>query len=189
MWYSLALCVHVLGAIGLFSAVSLVLVAYVRMRRAATLEQVRDWAAAAQLAGRGIPFISLVLLAPAVYMVIVAWGFTTPWVLAAFITVVALAILGATVGARTIERIVATAKAASPGHIPDELRAQLTAPLLWLTEATRLTLLVGIVFLMTVKPDALLSLLVLVSMLILGIILGALSRRAPRPSRREEQLA
>ena len=38
MWYTFALFVHILGAIGLFVAVSLIVVAFVRMRQASTLE-------------------------------------------------------------------------------------------------------------------------------------------------------
>jgi hypothetical protein len=188
MWYNIALFAHVLGAIGLFVAVSLVVVAYVRMRRAATIEQVREWAATAEFAGKSIAFVSLLVIVPALYMVVVAWQWTTPWVLAALITVVALAVLGVTVSGWTIERVVAMARAAAPGRVPDELRAQLSAPRLWLMEATRMTLLVGIVFLMTVKPDAAGSLLALVGMLVLGLILGAISRRAPRLSSRKEKL-
>ncbi|HEX8036999.1 MAG TPA: hypothetical protein VF510_24290, partial [Ktedonobacterales bacterium] len=123
MWYTLALFVHVLGVIGFFITVGLVDVAYVRMRRAVTLEQLREWVTTAQFAGKSIVFTSLVVLIPAVYMVIVAWRFTTPWVAASLITVIALAILGATVSGRTIERIAAMTRTASPGPIPRELRA------------------------------------------------------------------
>lgn len=42
MWYSLALLVHILGAVGLFCAVSIVVIAFVRMRQARTVEQIRE---------------------------------------------------------------------------------------------------------------------------------------------------
>ena len=180
MWYTVALFVHILGAIGLFVAVSLIIVAFVRMRQASTLEQVREWAAVAHLAGKSLAFIGLVILAPALYMVIIAWGFTAPWVMAALITFLLLAIMGAMVNGRTIERVVAMAQAAEPGPVPDRLRTQLLAPRLWLAEAIRLTLLVGIVCLMTIKPDILFSFLILVGMLILGTLLGTISQRSQR---------
>lgn len=182
MWYTLALFVHVLGVIGLFVAVGVVNIAYARMRRAVTLEQLREWTTTAQSAGKSIVFTSLVVLIPAVYMVIVAWRFTTPWVAASLITVIALAILGATVSGRTIERIAAMTQTASPGPIPRELRAALAAPHLWLIEGARVTLLIGIVFLMTTKPDLFGSVLALVIMLLLGIITGLISRYAPTPT-------
>lgn len=189
MWYTLALFVHILGAIGLFVAVSLIVVAFVRMKQASTLEQIREWASVANLAGKSLIFISLVILAPALYMVILAWGFITPWVMASLITFVVLAIMGATMNGRMIELVVAMAQAASPSLVPDQLRAQLMAPQLWLAEGVRLMLLVGILCLMTMKPDILFSLLTLVGMLILGIVLGTISQRSPgRVSQREHMV-
>lgn len=187
MWYALALFVHILGAIALFVAVSLIIIAFVRLRQASTLEQVREWAIVLQVAGKSMIFLALIILIPALYMVSAAWEFTTPWVLAALITFVALAIMGATVNGRNIERVVALARVAKPGPIPDELRAQLLAQRLWLTETIRLTLLVGILSLMTIKPDMLFSWLILVGMLLLGIILGILVQRSPRHISRKEQ--
>jgi hypothetical protein len=188
MWYTFALFVHISGAIGLFIAVSLVVVAFVRMRQASTLEQVREWASVANLAGKSIVFISLVILAPALYMVIIAWGFATPWVLASLITFVVLAIMGATMNGRNIERIFVMAQATSLAFVPDELRTQLMAPQLWLSEGIRLTLLTGILSLMTIKPDMLFSLLILVAMLILGIILGTISQRSFARASQKKQL-
>jgi hypothetical protein len=47
------------------------------------------------------------------------------------------------------------AAAAQSGPVPDELRTKLLAPRLWLAEAIRLTLLPGILCLMSIKPDIL----------------------------------
>lgn len=188
MWYALALFIHILGAMALFVAISLIIVAFVRMRQASTLEQVREWATILQAAGKSMIFLALIILVPAFYMVSVAWGFTTPWVMAALITFVVLAIMGATVNGRTIERVVALARAAEPGPIPDEVRTQLLAPSLWLAEAIRLTLLIGILCLMTIKPDMLFSWLILTTMLLLGLILGVLVQRSPGQISRKEQV-
>lgn len=188
MWYALALFVHVLGAIALFVAVSLIVVAFVRIRQASTLEQVQEWATILNRAGKSMFFLALIILIPALYMVIAAWGFTTPWVMAALITFMVLAILGATVSGKTIARVVALTQAAEPGPVPNEIRTQLLAPRLWLTEAIRLTLLIGTLCLMTMKPDVLFSCLILTGMLLLGIILGVLVQRSPRHISRKEQL-
>ena len=188
MWYTFALFVHILGAIGLFVAVSLIVVAFVRMRRASTIEQIREWASVADVAGKSMIFISLVVLVPAFYMVIVAWGFLMPWVMAALITFVVLSIMGASMNGRTLERVVVMAQAASPGLVPSDLRAQLLAPHLWLAEGVRLMLLLGILCLMIIKPDMLFSILILAVMLILGIVLGMLSQRLPGRLSQKQQL-
>ena len=74
MWYDIALFIHLLGVIGSFIAVGLIVIAFVRMRQAATLADIREWAGVAVGAGKSLALLSLVLLAPAIYMVIVAWG-------------------------------------------------------------------------------------------------------------------
>ena len=188
MWYTLAFFVHILGAIGLFVAVNLIVVALVRMRQAATLEQAREWAGVANVAGKSLIFISLVILAPALYMVILAWGFTTPWVMASLITFIALSIMGATLNGRNVERIVVLARVAAPNRSPGELRSRLLAPQLWLSEGMRLMLLLGILALMAIKPDLLVSVLILLGMLMLGIVLGALAQRLPGGASQQSQL-
>lgn len=181
MWYTLALLLHILGAVGLFVAVSLIIIAFVRMRQASTFEQVREWAWLANVAGKSIAFIAFIILVPALYMVIIAWGFATPWVMAALITFVVLAVMGATMNGKNIERIVALAQTTSPKSVSGELRLRLFAPQLWFAEAVRLMLLFGILCLMTIKPDMLFSVLILGGMLILGLILGMFAQRLPGP--------
>ncbi|MGZ3676349.1 MAG: hypothetical protein ACXVCO_18760 [Ktedonobacterales bacterium] len=174
MWYSFALLVHILGAVGLFSSVSLVITAFVRMRQAPTLEQIREWVAVAQFAGKSLMSIGLVILAPALYMVSVAWGFTTPWVLAALLNFVVLAIIGGAVSGGTIQRVSALVQTAPPGQVPDTVRTHLLARRLWLAEGIRVMLLVGMVCLMTLKPDLRLSLLILLGAVFVGLLLGLL---------------
>jgi hypothetical protein len=175
MWYNIALFLHIIGAIGTFIAVSLIITAFVRMRRAATLAAIREWAGVAVGAGKSLALLSLILLAPAIYMVIVAWGFTTPWVLGALIAFVLLAVLGATSNGQQIERIFAATQVDELAGVPATLRAQLTAPQLWMAEGIRFALLVGIVFLMAVKPDVLPTLIVLLLSLVLGILAGVVT--------------
>ncbi len=181
MWYDIALLIHILGAIMLFVAVSLITIAFVRMRQALTLEQIREWAGVAQFAGMSLSFVGLIILAPAIYMVVVAWGFTTPWVLAALITFVLVAVMGATVSGRAIQQVNALIKVAPSSQIPDELRAQLLAPQLWLAEGIRLMVLLGVVCLMTLKPDLLFTLLILFVTLTMGVIAGTIAGRSPGP--------
>jgi L-asparagine transporter-like permease len=164
MWYALALLVHILGAIALFVAVSLIVVAFVRMRQASTLEQVRERAVVANVAGKSMIFLALIII------------------------FAVLSIMGATLNGRTIERVVALTRAAEPGPVPDKVRTQLLSPSLWLAEVIRLALLLGILCLMTTKPDMLFSWLILAVMLLLGIILGVSVQRSPKQISRKEPL-
>ena len=177
MGYTIALFLHVLGAIGLFVAMSLFLVSVVHVRQAQTVEQVRDWISLAAHAGQGIGGSSLVLLVPAIYMVLTVWGFATPWVLASLIVFVFQWMLGPVIGGRRAAAVLQAVKAAPLGPVPPALREQIESPMLWLGEVIRIALLVGVVFLMTTKPGLVGILIALGAALVLGLICTFLFRR------------
>jgi len=186
MGYTIALFLHILGAIGLFVALSLFLVSVVHVRQAQTVEQVRDWISLAAKAGQGIGGSSLILLVPAIYMVLTVWGFVTPWVLASMIVFVLQWLLGPAIGGRRAAAVLQAAKAAPLGPVPPALREQTSSPALWLGEVIRIALLVGIVFLMTTKPGLVGTLVALGGTLVIGLICAFLFRRIGPSSQRGE---
>ena len=159
-----------LGAIGLFIAISLFLVSVLRIRQAQTVEQLRDWVSLAGKAGQSIGGSSIVLVIPAIYMVLTVWGFATPWILASMIVFVLTWVLGPAIGGRHAEAILQAAQAAPPGPIPSALRAQTSSPTLWLSEVIRVAFLIGVVFLMTNKPGLVGTLIALGAALVLGML-------------------
>jgi len=187
MGYTIALFLHVLGAIGLFIAMSLFLVSVVRSRQAQTVEQVRDWISLASKVGRGIGGSSLILLVPAIYMVLAVWGFGTPWVLASMIVFVLQWMLGPAIGGQHVATVLQAAKAAPLGPVPSGLREQISSPALWLGEVIRIALLVGVVFLMTNKPGLAGTLIALGGALVLGLICALLFGRIG-PSRQRGEV-
>ncbi len=86
-----------------------------------------------------------------------------------------LAATGPLVFGKRIGGAIAAAEAA--GVITSEIRARLHDPVLVVLGAIRLTLFALLVFLMTVKPDALLTLLGVIAAIALGGALG-MTRRA-----------
>ncbi len=187
MGYTIALFLHVLGAIGLFIAMSLFLVSVVHVRQAQTVEQVRDWISLAIKAGQGIGGSSLILLVPAIYMVLTVWGFGTPWVLASLIVFVLQWALGFAIGGRHAATVLQAAKAVPLGPVPSALREQISSPALWLGEVIRIALLVGVVFLMTNKPGLAGTLIALGGALVIGLICALLFGRIG-PSRQRGEV-
>ena len=78
--YNLALFVHVVTALALGAANAILLAGLIEMRRAPTLQHLRLGLHLARRAGRLTPLVALLLLAPAMYLVASAWGWTTPWI-------------------------------------------------------------------------------------------------------------
>jgi hypothetical protein len=187
MGYTIALFLHVLGAIGLFVAMSLFLVSVVHVRQAQTVEQVRDWISLAAKTGQGIGGSSLILLVPAIYMVLTVWGFATPWVFASLIVFFLQWVLGPAIGGRHTTTVLQAARAAPLGSVSSALREQISSPALWLGEVIRIALLVGVVFLMTNKPGLVGTLIALGAALVLGLICALLFGRIG-PSRQRGEV-
>jgi hypothetical protein len=180
MLYTIALFLHVSGAIGLFIAMSLYLVSVLCARQAQTVERLRDWISLASKAGPAIGGTSLFLVIPAIYMVATVWGFGAAWIIASIILFILQWMAGPIISGRYAQTIAQAAKNASPGPISLVLSAQLRSPALWFSEVIRVALLIGIVFLMTNKPGLIETLIVSVIALILGLICALLLGRSGR---------
>ena len=126
------------------------------------------------------------------YMAWTSWGWTTPWIDASLALFGLLMILGPTLLGRRFASLNREVKAATSGMIPESLATQIRDRRLWTIENTFTCLLLAILFLMTVKPN----LLGTVVVLSIGLVTGLLSTiRMPRmappvallSSRREQQ--
>jgi hypothetical protein len=184
--YVSALFLHVVGALGFFVALSLEWTSLRHLQRATTAEQVREWLAV--FAGvRRVAFASLAtLLLSGLYMTAAAWGWVA-WVLIALAAIVLLAVLGATLTGRRMAAI-GRAVAAESGSLSSALRHQLHDPFLRTSVQTRTAIALGIVFLMTVKPDLAGALLAIGAAIVLGLASSLPARgrdQAQEPAGRE----
>ncbi len=166
MLYSIALFFHIAGALGVFAALALDWVGVANLRRARTVDQVREWAGTYRII-RGLGAGSVVaLLVFGLYMTAVTWG-PTGWIGIGFLSLLFIAVLGAVSGVR-LGRILAVATTGQ-GSLAEDVRAQLRAPLFVASVRMRTAVALGVVLLMTVKPDAVVSLLVVAVALALGV--------------------
>lgn len=166
-FYSIALFLHIVGALGLFVALGLEWTSLLYLRRATTIEQAREWLSTfGLLRWVGTSSLGLILLA-GFYMMATAWG-GAAWTGIALAAMILLAALG---GALTGPRMAAVGRAvaAESGSLSLAFRQRLHDPLLWTSIQTRVAIALGIVFLMTVKPGLGEALLVVGVALILGL--------------------
>ena len=164
--YSIALFFHIAGALGVFAALALDWVGITKLRGVRTVEQVREWAGVYGIV-RALGGASVAaLLIFGLYMTAVTWG-PTGWIAIGFLSLLLIAILGALSGIR-LSRVLAEA-GSGDGSLGEELRTQLQAPLFVASVRARTALALGVVFVMTVKPEAAVSLLVVAIALALGV--------------------
>jgi hypothetical protein len=177
-YYSVALFLHITGALGFFVALGVELISLRQLVRSTAAEQAQEWLRIA-VGVRRLGFASMMLLlASGLYMMVIA-QVGGAWLIVAFWSLVLLAILAVALSYRRMAAI-GRALAAEVGPVSPALRNQLHYPLLWIAIKLRVAIALGIVFLMTVKPDLGGSLLVIGVAAVLGIAFAVpmLSRKA-----------
>ena len=179
--YSIAVFLHIVGAMGLFGALSLEWAGLVGLRRAASAAQVRE---SAKLLGAtrfvGAP-AAITLLVTGIYMSMSApWG-RQAWIGLGLVGLVVIAVLG---GVLTGRRTRAIARLLPPegGPISAELGSRLHDPVLMLSVWLRTALALGIVFLMSTKPSDSGALTALGVAVLLGVVAAISAWGGGRPA-------
>jgi hypothetical protein len=167
--YTLALFVHVSGAIGFFLGIGTWVLGLAALRRAQRVEQVRAIAALVALSEPVAVISILLLLAAGLYMALTVWGLQTGWIDVALGSFVLMAPVSAVVIEKRIHTITTIARETPDGPLSETLDARIHDPVLGTALSTQVALLFGIVFLMTNKPSLTSSILVMVVALVLGL--------------------
>jgi hypothetical protein len=175
--YSIALFVHVVGALLLFVTLTVEGVALRQLPRAATSEAAQGAAAMLRLNRIVGPLSVLGVLIPGLYMTATSWGWVG-WILVALVSWVVIAVLGAVNGIR----IVGLARSQA-------LLTGIRNPMFLISWMTRVGIAVGVIFLMTVKPGAVAAVLAILIAAAAGAALGVGLTRVRRLARTEGQVA
>lgn len=190
-WYHLALFAHILGVLGLFMALALELASMVGARHARTIEAVRAWSSVSKPLAAVFPVTSLLILGAGLAMTIGVWGWGQAWIDLSLALLILLSVLGAAVNGGHAKRIAERAAALGRGPIPADFARELNHPVHWTSVISMGTMGLGIVFLMTNKPDLLGSVVALAIALIVGVILAQVLVRSGQAlvSVQDERLA
>jgi uncharacterized membrane protein len=171
MLRSIGLFIHVISAMGVFAGLGIEGLVLFQLRRAASAADV-----AAALRGYGlvrrVASASLVAtLVSGMYLAITVWGGKGAWINVGFASLVLLGAISGVMTGRTVARL---AKAvAEPGLAVAERTLRRSFVL-------RLSMLVGVVFLMTVKPALSASLIVMAVAIAGGLLAGVVGSRQAR---------
>src|SRR5215831_6260144 len=116
--YSAALFVHIVGALLLFTAVTLEGIGLRQMRRASTPEHVREAAGIAGLARMVGPASLVGIAVPGLYMTVTSWGWV-PWILVGLASWLLVGVSGAMNGIRlaSIGRVAASSDELLPAEL------------------------------------------------------------------------
>ena len=165
--YSIALFLHIVGALGFFAALGLEWTGLRQIRNAVAPQQVGAWMGVLK-STRRMSFVSmLTTVISGIYMMVTVWG-AVPWVMVAVGSLVVVIVLSlALTGPRMAA--IGQALALEKGQLSQTFRSLANHPLLWLSIQTRVAIALGIVFLKVVKPELDGSLLTIGVAIILGL--------------------
>jgi Predicted integral membrane protein (DUF2269) len=183
--YNIVLFVHVIGAIGYFLGIGILLFILLGLRWAQRVEHVRALIHLNALSAPVSAASAVLLLVTGLYLALVAWSLLTSWILVALISLLLVVPTSAAlIAPRRIALVKQLAREAPGGELSEALERYIDDPVLATVCTTVAALLLGLVFLMTTKPNLVGSLIVMVVALLLGLAAGVLVsrvRRTPEP--------
>ena len=168
MDYSIALFLHIVGALVYFIALGLEQASLVYLRRATLVEQARDWLSVFSSLRLLGPISLVVILLSGFYMMATSLGWTG-WIIVALFSLILIAVIGGIVAGPRMGAI-GQMIAKESGTVSFALRERLSDPLFSISMQVRTAIALGIVFLMTVKPDLIGSVITLAVAVIIGLV-------------------
>jgi hypothetical protein len=149
-----ALFLHIIGVVGLFIALSLELICLIGMRRARVVMQVQEWAGLRGLLAIVFPISAVLILVSGLYLVHdVLAGQSQGWTDVALIVLILLGVAGGVLSGPRMRAIGVAAQAAPAGPVSGSLSLLILDPIMWTTVQVSGTLAIGVVYLMTIKPE------------------------------------
>ena len=173
MLYSIALFLHVLGALGMFVALGIEWTCLRNLPHATNAREARGWLGLFMILRRFYPLSFFTILVTGIYMMAVSWG-GAPWIAIGLLGLLALPAIAGVMTARRVRRI--GPELGESVELDESVKARLVDPALRLSHRLRVGLAVGIIFLMTVKPGWIGSLAAIVAFTALGGLAAVASR-------------
>ncbi|HEY9721995.1 MAG TPA: hypothetical protein V6D47_08260 [Oscillatoriaceae cyanobacterium] len=179
MPYEFALYIHFFGLFALISGFALLQHGGWRLRHADSTEHARMWLGLTRTgvpalhAGLGFLFLS------GLFMAWSAWSPTSPWLIVALCSAIAIGI-GTGVLARRLRTVQRAIENTPEGPLPQDLASQITEPWPWIVMIGSNGLAFGVLWVMVDRPNLPISLAVVIAFAAVGLAFG--TQMAKRPA-------
>ncbi len=170
--YNTVLFLHILGAFGILTAFVLEWASLHSLQRSCSKGEIRESLEEFNV----LPWIGgpsyLIILLSGIYLWLEAW-MGSAWPVIAVISLIVIAVIGAVI---TSPRMAALRKSVADGSRGDPLSTEGSSlPVLWGSLQVRTWMAIGITFLMTVKPGAVGSIIVMAISILIGLVTNPLT--------------
>lgn len=170
--YEIALFLHIVGTVGMFAGIGTSIGVLHFAKRARDVASVRALMALGAPAGRAIPLFSLLVLGSGAYMVEDVWDWDRPWIYVSLVAFFILFAMGPLINAQRMKAIGMEAGRSQEESVPPSLRAKLDDPILATSERTMTLATIGIIYVMTTKPELGDSLVAMAISVVAGLLLS-----------------
>jgi len=170
--YSLFIFLHIVGAVGLFLGLGMEGTIYNFFKRADTTKQAMNLSGSLLLLRITFSVSTVLLLLSGIYMVIELWGWV-PWVIIGLILVVILSGSGSMTGKKIAGVLMSLSK--TDELLPADFTQKLSLPFLIKSFKIKILLVIGTIFIMTMKADWVISIVTIIAAFIIGLLISAIS--------------
>jgi hypothetical protein len=173
--YSVALFLHILGAFGLVATFTVQALGLISLRRAVTREDALAGLRVIQFNRFIAPGAMALILVPGLYMMATTWGFRG-WIIAGLGGLLLIGLIGGFGTGMRMARLGPALGRSTPGALGAELRRAVQDRTLVIALAAQVGIVIGVLFVMSVKPPGVVSAIVIVIAAGLGAAATQLSR-------------
>lgn len=172
------LFLHILGVLFMFAAVGVTLTGMFGMLHSKDNKTLKIWAALSVKMDEFIPFSVILILLPGLYLVFSTWGWDIAWVNISLGALLLMSLAGPIINLRRFKSILLTVNAESGETPSPNLLSKVRDQFLWNSISIMTMEVLGIIYLMTIKPPLIESLITIVICFVLGIVCSKLVLRA-----------
>jgi len=170
--YPFALFLHIVAVLGLFIATGIEWTTLFGVRSAKNVAQVRQFMNVNTAFELVFPVAALLILVAGLYMTFTVWGWSQAWINVSLLALISMGILGPTINARRMKAIHISAELTPDGPVPASLKKQINNRVLWTTVQAMSFADLGIIYLMTIKPGWIESIVVIIVTATVGAIVA-----------------
>ncbi len=164
---AIGLFIHITGGLGLFVSLGLEWTGLAQIRSATLPEQVSSWLRIIKSSHKVSVVSMLTLVLTGVWSMAEEWGIVA-WIVVALVALVLMIALSVVLTNPRM-RVIGQAFVTEKKPVSQTFRNLAGQPLLWISIHTRAAIALGIVLVMTAKPDLVLSLLIISVAIVLGL--------------------
>ncbi len=164
---AIGLFLHIVGGLGLFVALGLEWTGLAQIQSASLPEQINAWLSIFRSSHKVGVVSTLTLVLTGFWSMFTEWGIVA-WIIVAVVALVLMVLLSVVITNPRL-RVVEQALVAEKKPVSQTFHNLAGQPLFWISIQTRAAIALGILLIMTTKPDVALSLLIIGVAIVLGL--------------------